>query len=179
MGWADQAWIADTDPLRKTLHRVSVWRPAPEGQGFKEGGRDGASRDGRAPGPCAEVAPGNRARETAEAATMTSRNAQTISIPLLGQHPPRERERQIGLRAAFAMTVIITASPGRQAKYPDDAVLCHDRRAAHAAHDWPGCVRNPNAAVTVHSAGENHSPSSANSQASALASGRPNIVRPS
>ena len=35
--WAGQtqAGIADTDPLRKTLHRVSVWRPAPEGQGAK------------------------------------------------------------------------------------------------------------------------------------------------
>jgi hypothetical protein len=36
--WAGQtqAWIADADALRRTLHRVSVWRPAPEGQGAKK-----------------------------------------------------------------------------------------------------------------------------------------------
>jgi hypothetical protein len=36
--WAGQtqAWIADADPVRRTLHRVSVWRPAPEGPGAKK-----------------------------------------------------------------------------------------------------------------------------------------------
>jgi hypothetical protein len=28
-----QAWIRDHDPIRKTLHKVSVWRPIKIGQG--------------------------------------------------------------------------------------------------------------------------------------------------
>jgi hypothetical protein len=36
--WAGQtqAWIADGDPVRRTLHRVSVWRPAPDGAGVAD-----------------------------------------------------------------------------------------------------------------------------------------------
>jgi hypothetical protein len=36
--WAGQtqAWIRDGDPLRRALHRVSVWRPAPDGAGVAD-----------------------------------------------------------------------------------------------------------------------------------------------
>jgi hypothetical protein len=83
-----QAWIADADPLRRTLHRVGSWRPAPEGQG-------GAKK-------AAEVV---RAVITAPAAS-----APQIAVPAEEDHPApaarpsaivKPRKKQTTIKAAI------------------------------------------------------------------------------
>jgi hypothetical protein len=58
--WAgqNQAFVRDDDPLRRTLNRVSLWRPAkPRGQGASDSGRSGAAdrmADPASPGTAAD-----------------------------------------------------------------------------------------------------------------------------